>query len=85
MAPFCINGNVLAPKDVPSHVPRTAEGTDFILVQSKSTLSPDQKDDLVKAGAEILEFLGNNTYLCRYEPADLRPLRAKSYITEVSM
>ncbi|KAJ1324699.1 serine protease AprX [Microdochium nivale] len=85
MAPFCINGNVLAPEDVPSNVPRTAEGTDFILVQSKSTLSPDQKDDLVKAGAEILEFLGNNTYLCRYEPADLQTLREKSYITEVSI
>lgn len=85
MPPFRVNGNTLAPEDVPPHVPRTAEGTDFILVQSRNPLDPDQKDDLVRAGAEMLEFLGSNAYLCRYEPANLEPLRAKPYIKEVSI
>ncbi|KAF4551907.1 Hypothetical protein D9617_12g037970 [Elsinoe fawcettii] len=85
MAPFLVNGNKVVPEDVPSYVPRTAEKTDFILVQTQRPLDPSQKDDIVKTGAQLIEYLGNNTYLCRYEPHDLQPLRDKTYILEVSI
>ncbi|KAH7036044.1 peptidase S8/S53 domain-containing protein [Microdochium trichocladiopsis] len=85
MAPFVVNGNVIAPENVPSHVPRMASKTNFILVQSRGPLTPAQKEDLARSGAHLLEYLGNYTYLCRYEPHDLQPLRDKHYILNVSI
>ncbi|KXJ85350.1 peptidase S8/S53 domain-containing protein, partial [Microdochium bolleyi] len=62
-----------------------AKDRDFILIQSKKALRPAEKEDLEEAGVELQEYLGGNTYLCRYEPEDFAPLQRKDYIAHVSI
>ncbi|KAF5673256.1 peptidase S8 subtilisin kexin sedolisin [Fusarium denticulatum] len=86
MAGITINGNTINPAAVPG-VPQTAEGTNFILIQSKDVdLSLEQKLQLeYHFSVEIQEYVAKNTYLCRYEEEDLEGLRKLDYVKSVTI
>ena len=54
--------------------------SDYVLVQTNGLLDDDQKAVLTKAGATILEYIADDTYLCRYPPANLGPIRALPFV-----
>src|ERR1700739_578896 len=62
-----------------------ASGSDFILVQTCEPLTQAQRAQLQGLGAEILEYVPENTYICRYRPTDLGPLRALPFVTWVNV
>ncbi|OAQ95520.1 KP-43 peptidase, serine peptidase, MEROPS family S08A [Purpureocillium lilacinum] len=71
--PLTVNGNVLlTASEAPSP---DASGTKYIYISSTETISKSRKEDLAAKGVTITEYLGNNTYLCRYVPSDLEPIR----------
>lgn len=84
--PILVNGNEVVPGDIPSHIPQDAAGTNFILLQSKGeAFSALEKVELAKLGVEFLEYVGERTYLCRYEPKDLVVLKQKIYVQSAIM
>ena len=54
--------------------------SDYVLIQTNGPLDDDQKAVLTKAGATILEYIADDTYLCRYPPANLGPIRALPFV-----
>lgn len=85
MQNITVNGNTLIHEET-THVPRTAEDTDFILVQGRGRdLDANEKQELKQLKVEILEYVAEHTYLCRYLPKNLEPLRAKLYVQNVTM
>lgn len=56
-----------------------AENTKFIYIQGVNDLTPEQKDELKGLEVQFQEYLGNNTYLCRYVPPDLNPVSRKEH------
>lgn len=87
MASITINGITLDPKAQEPAVrafglaSRDASKSNFILIQTTSPLTKAQRAELEGKGVEILEYVPETTYLCRYEPADLETLRALPYVT----
>jgi serine protease AprX len=62
-----------------------ARDTDYIIIQTRASLTSQEKDELNQADVQVLELLSLNTYLCRYLPQDLQVLRQKSYIAHVDV
>jgi serine protease AprX len=58
----------------------TAASSNYILIQATAPLGKAQKAELTALGAEILEYVPEDTYLCRYSPADLSPIRSLPYV-----
>lgn len=58
-----------------------ASRSDFILVQTRSPLTKDDRRALVAAGAEILEYVPESTYLCGFHSSDLTNLRALPFVS----
>ncbi len=54
--------------------------SNYILIQTTQPLDRAQKSDLAALGVEILEFAPENTYICRYEPADLDAIRDLPFV-----
>ena len=54
--------------------------SNYVLIQTNGPLDDEQKAVLTKAGATILEYIADDTYLCRYPPANLRPIRALPFV-----
>jgi serine protease AprX len=52
----------------------------YILVQTSGPLNQVQRQRLADAGAEILEYVPENTFICRYTGADLKPVRALDFV-----
>ena len=83
MAKITINGistDPLAPSPATaafaeSLLPEDASDSDFILIQTTEPLDRAQKEELADNGAQILEYVPENTYLCRFEPEDLSPIQ----------
>ncbi|KAI8245735.1 hypothetical protein K4K55_000944 [Colletotrichum sp. SAR 10_96] len=85
MQNITVNGNTLIHEET-THVPRTAEDTDFILVQGRGRdFDANEKQELKQLKVEILEYVAEHTYLCRYLPKNLEPLRAKLYVQNVTI
>ena len=86
MAVISINGNALDPiaqADVLEAVApqaMTAKETNYILVQTNAPLSADEREQLAETGAEIQEYVPDDTYLCRFTPVDLAPVRALPFV-----
>src|SRR5215471_10589417 len=55
--------------------------SNFILVQTKNPPTTPQKEQLAKLGATILEYVPENTYICRYLPSDLNPIRSLPFVS----
>jgi len=82
MAPLTINDNTWDPEK-PGTVGAAVDAQDFdyIVLQGKDSASFDdrRKQELEALKVEFHEYLGNNTYLRKYKPADLEVLRRKAY------
>ena len=84
--PISINGNTIDP-DAPA-VKALGLGTDdtedsnYILVQiaKDETLTKAHKEALAGAKVDIKERVGDRTYLCRYEPKKLKPVRDLKFV-----
>ena len=54
---------------------------DYILVQTTHPLNQEEKRQLAEAGASILEYVPQDTYLCHFPPSDLGRVRALPYVS----
>jgi hypothetical protein len=54
---------------------------DYILVQTTHPLNQEEKRELVDAGASILEYVPQDTYLCHYPPSNLEGVRALKFVS----
>ena len=61
-----------------------ANDSNFILLQVKHILSVDEKKILANHSVMILEYVAENTFLCRYEPKDLQVLRGLTTIVQTA-
>jgi serine protease AprX len=84
MLRITINGVSLDPA---SPAPRAAAiGTasaatsDYILVQSAEPMTAAQLAQLKKAGADVHEYVSDNTYLCRFKQTGLAKVRALPFV-----
>ena len=48
-------------------------------------MEPNQHKNLHELGAEVEEYVAENTYLCRYDSEDLQPIRARPYVRQVDV
>ena len=87
MARITINGISIDPQAQAAAVASAnllsadAATSNFILVQVNGPLDKAQRDELTARGATILEYVPENTYVCRFEPADLTPIRTLPFVT----
>ena len=82
MFPIMINGNKLDQ----SRGPVTGSlKTKYILVQSRTRLSPSDWKKLNGAGVKHLDYVSKNTYLCRYERTRLEYLHQLAPIIYVDI
>ncbi|KAI9893411.1 MAG: hypothetical protein M1814_006708 [Vezdaea aestivalis] len=84
MATITVNGNTIDPEST-NYVSPNARDSNFIYIQGHQVLSIDEKLQLLNLGVEIQEYVSENTYLCRYEPADLEQLRALPYVRSANI
>jgi hypothetical protein len=59
---------------------RDAAKSDYILIQTKSPLLPEQRKELADKSVHVHELVSENTFLCGYKPADLQSIRALPYV-----
>ena len=57
-----------------------AKDSDYLLVQTKGPLMKEERAALEKTGARILEFVPQNTYICRYRGTGLKRIRALPFV-----
>jgi serine protease AprX len=57
-----------------------AANSNYVLIQTDGPLAPEQRGQLAELGVEIQEYVPENTYLCRYAPTDLGPLRELPFV-----
>ena len=90
MATITINGITLDPmaQSVALSSARllsaNAKDSDYLLVQTKGPLTKEQRAALEKTGAKILEYVPQETYICRYPGTDLKKIRALPFVTWVN-
>ena len=88
MAKITINGittNPLTPSPITAAsaarvMSDDASTSNYVLIQTTQPLGRAQKEELANMGANVLEYVPENTYVCWYEPADLSPIRALPYV-----
>jgi serine protease AprX len=91
MATISINGitiDPLTPPRAPAAMamlaamsPNNASSFDYILVQTTHALNQEEKQSLEAAGASILEYVPEDTYLCHFPPNDLGKVRQLSFVS----
>jgi len=54
--------------------------SNYILVQAKGPLTREERGQLAAAGAEVLEYVPDDTYIAHYAPSDLGPIRALPFV-----
>ncbi|KFZ07914.1 hypothetical protein V502_09672 [Pseudogymnoascus sp. VKM F-4520 (FW-2644)] len=84
LAPISINGNTLDPANpavrAAGLVTGDAADSNYVLIQTKGAVTKDNKDQLQSLEVGIKELVSDSTYLCRYEPADLEPIRNLDFV-----
>jgi serine protease AprX len=86
MATITINGISVDPEAPHPAVAAAAlaspdtSDTDYILVQTSEPLTDAQKQELKGAGADIVEYVPEDTYICYYPPVDLTPVRTLPFV-----
>lgn len=63
----------------------TADTSNYILIQTNQPLNRTQKSELEQLEIEILEYVPELTYICRYAPSDLNVIRALPYVEWVNI
>ena len=54
----------------------TAQGSDYVIVQTKRPLDKSQRAILAKVGADIIESVPGDAYVCYFPKTSLAKLRA---------
>ncbi|MEW9552544.1 S8 family serine peptidase [Nonomuraea sp. NPDC050783] len=81
MTRISINGHTFDPARGTGRLPAAdASRSDHILVQVNGPLTAESKAELARAGVQILEYVPDDAYLCRYRPADLQAVRSLPYV-----
>jgi serine protease AprX len=84
LAPISINGNTLDPAAPAVRAAGLGTGdaadSNYILIQTKGAVTKDNKDELQRMKVGIKELVSDSTYLCRYEPSDLEPIRKLDFV-----
>ena len=86
MARITLNGITFDPvaqaKGLESASLRSADASqsNYVLIQTRGRLTDDQKTQLTDLGVVIHEYVDKNTYICGYQPTDLRPIRALPFV-----
>ncbi|KAH0592536.1 hypothetical protein MHUMG1_09687 [Metarhizium humberi] len=77
-----VNGNELS-----TAVASTSDtsSTNFIVVRGTRRIIADDKRKLAKKGAAVTEYLGNDIYLCHYEPSNLQPIRDLEFVAQANI
>lgn len=57
-----------------------AAGSNYILIQTKAPLTPEQRQELTGKSVRIQEYVSENTYLCSYKRSDLNSIRELLYV-----
>jgi serine protease AprX len=83
MARITINGNSFDPATAlrTALKPADASQSNYILIQTKAALTREQRDQLARSGARILEYVPNDTYIAYYAPKDLVPIQRLPFVT----
>src|SRR5437763_15769984 len=58
----------------------TAKNSDYLVVQTKQPLDKTQRAVLGKAGAEIVESVPGDAYICHFPKTDLGKVRALPFV-----
>jgi hypothetical protein len=58
-----------------------AKKSDYLVVQTKSPLDKDQRQELEKAGATILEAVPGDAYICKFPKTSLANIRGLNFVT----
>ncbi|KAF5989474.1 serine protease/ABC transporter B family protein tagB [Fusarium bulbicola] len=87
-----INGNAFSVSSLPdgpeqpggdemrlNHLP---ENTNYIVLETQDPLQRPEKRTLKDLHVELHEYLGGNTWLCRYEPTDIKSLRDLAFVKD---
>lgn len=87
-----INGNAFSVSSLPdgpeqsggdemrlNHLP---ENTNYIVLETQDPLKRPEKRTLQDLHVELHEYLGGNTWLCRYEPTDIKSLRDLAFVKD---
>jgi serine protease AprX len=86
-----INGNPFSVSSLPddpeqsgevrlNHLP---ENTNYIVLETQDPLKRPEKHALKDLHVDLQEYLGGNTWLCRYEPIDIKSLRDLAFVKDV--
>jgi serine protease AprX len=90
MAAITINGITFDPLATPRTAatamlaamsPDDASSFNYILVQTAHPLNREEKKSLQDAGASILEYVPEDTYLCHFPPSNLGRVRALQFVS----
>ncbi|KAF5139165.1 Serine protease/ABC transporter B family protein tagC [Metarhizium anisopliae] len=67
--------------------PPSVANSNYILIQTKGPLSAQQKQELRDKDVEILEYKGEDVYLCGYKPTTLEPLisNLRDFVTDAEV
>ncbi|KAF4954310.1 hypothetical protein FGADI_5333 [Fusarium gaditjirri] len=87
-----INGNVFSVSSLPDgpdqtganelRLNRLPENTNYIVLETQEPLQRSDKRTLEGLHVELHEYLGGNTWLCRYEPTDIKSLRDLAFVKD---
>ncbi|MEP6859352.1 MAG: hypothetical protein ABJE66_01955 [Deltaproteobacteria bacterium] len=55
--------------------------TRYLLLQVRSELDAEQRAELEQLGVELLQFVPDDTYLCRFDVGILTKVRALEFVT----
>ncbi|RBR15697.1 hypothetical protein FVER53590_13360 [Fusarium verticillioides] len=87
-----INGNTFSVSSLPDgpeqsgegemRVNRLPENTNYIVLETQDPLKRPEKRTLQDLHVELHEYLGGNTWLCRYEPTDIKSLRDLAFVKD---
>jgi serine protease AprX len=61
-----------------------ASGSNYILIQTNAPITKEDREKLTNIKVEILEYVPDDTYICRYEPSDLSEIRKLPFVTWVN-
>jgi len=87
MANIVINGIAIdpnAPKPVLAAMAlnnKTAEASDYLIVQTKQPLDRSQRAELAKAGARIVESVPGDAYVCYFPKTNLKNVRSLPFVS----
>jgi serine protease AprX len=55
--------------------------TRYLLLQVRSELAAHERAQLEQLGVEVLQFVPDDTYLCRFDVGELTRVRALAFVT----